>query len=362
MSVSLLEHGACLTIDLGAIVVNWRSLVARAAPAKAAAVVKADAYGCGIERVVPALAKAGCDTFFVAHLSEAWRARAVAPEATIYVLNGLLPGSARLYVRDRLRPVLGSLPEIAEWLTVSPLGERPAALHVDTGMNRLGLAPSDLAAMPSSFRPALVMSHLVSAEVPDDPINARQIEAFADIASRCPGIPTSLCNSSGLFLDADARHDLVRPGYALYGGNPTPGEANPMRPVIALEAPIIQLRHVARGDTVGYNAQWAAPRESVIATVSLGYADGYLRAGTATNATMGGEALVSGTRCPIVGRVSMDLITLDVTDVPRVARGDPATFIGGALDIDTVAGFLKTNGYEVLTSLGARYARHYIGG
>jgi alanine racemase len=353
-------HSARLTVDLAAIVANWRSLAARAAPAECAGVVKADAYGCGVEAVVAALARAGCRTFFVAHLSEARRARAAAPEAVIYVLNGLPPGSAPLYAEARLRPVLGSLDEVAEWRA----GEGgPAALHVDTGLNRLGLDPEELGDVPTAFRPSLVVTHFVASEEPDDPANARQIALFGKVRERFPGVPTSLDNSSGVFLPYDdrLRHDLMRPGYALYGGNPTPGAPNPMRPVVRLEAVVLQVRSIEAGETVGYNAAWTAPGPRRIATVSLGYADGYLRSGSVTDLKAGGAALVRGILCPLAGRVSMDLITLDVTAVPDVARGDLATFIGDTLDVDTVAQRLATNGYEVLTSLGRRYERVYLG-
>lgn len=356
-------HGGRLTIDLAALAENWRRLAARARPAEAAAVVKADAYGLGIEAVVPALAKAGCRTFFVAHLSEGMRVRDSAPEAVIYVLNGLPPGVAATYHEFALRPVLGSLEEVADWCAEAPAGA-PAALHVDTGMNRLGLAASDMAQLPADFTPALLISHFVSSEIGDAPLNARQIAAFEALHKTNPTFPASLCNSSGLFLKVENQihYDLVRPGYALYGGNPTPGQINPMREVVRLEAKILQLRTIAAGESVGYNSQWTARRPSLIATLSLGYADGYLRSGGGTDQHAGGLAVVHGIRCPIAGRISMDLITLDVTDVPAVKRGDLACVLGGGLALDEVAARLGTNGYEVLTSLGRRHERRYIGG
>jgi alanine racemase len=354
-------HGARLTIDLGAIVANWRACAARAGVA-CAGVVKADAYGCGIEQVAPALAAAGCKMFFVAHLSEASRLRAVAPDATIYVLNGLPPGAAPLYAAQRLRPALGSGAEVAEWLAAFPGLAAPAALHVDSGMNRLGLRPEEIGDLPSVFRPALLMSHFVASEIPSDPANARQIAAFAAACARFPDAPASLANSSGVFLEAmrGLPQAVVRPGYALYGGNPTPHEPNPMREVVRLAAAIVQVRHVPAGETVGYNATWTAPADRRIATVSLGYADGYLRSAMATAAKPAAHALVNGRRAPLVGRVSMDLITLDVTDCGRVGRGDPAVFLGGELSVDAVGALLGTNGYEVLTSLGRRHARAYL--
>lgn len=355
-------HGGRLSIDLAALVENWRLLAARAAPAKTAAAVKADAYGLGIEAVVKALGKAGCEIFFVAHLSEATRVRRVLPSAILYVLNGLPLQSAPAYRAIDARPVLGSREEVCEWLRQG--NGAPAALHVDTGMNRLGLPPSEVGNLPERFVPCLLMSHFVSSEMPDDPINERQIAAFRAVHEQNPEWPASLCNSSGLFLKVENQihFDVVRPGYALYGGNPRPGVPNPMREVVRLEARVAQLRTVPAGDSVGYNSQWRAQRDSRIATLSIGYADGYLRSGGGVGAEAGGEALVHGVRCPIAGRISMDLITVDVTDAPPVQRGDWVTLLGGGLDLDEVAGRLKTNGYELLTSLGRRHERLYVGG
>ncbi|GJD69639.1 alanine racemase [Methylobacterium gnaphalii] len=355
-------HGACLTIDLDAIVANWRRLAAEAPGAECSAVVKADAYGCGLAVVAPALARAGCGSFFVAHLEEGIAARACLPESDIYILNGLAPGSAPAFAEHRLIPVLGSHEELAEWAALSE-GQWPAALHVDTGMNRLGLRVPEalaLAGDPLLARAGirLLMSHLVSAEKPDEPVNARQIEAFAALRQALPGIPASLANSSGVFLGAAARHDLLRPGYALYGGNPTPYRTeNPMRPVVRLDSPILQIRDVEAGDTAGYNARWQAPSPRRLATLSIGYADGYPR--SASNA---GRALVEGVACPILGLISMDLIILDVTNVPGARRGTMATLIGDGLDIDAVGQAAGTIGYEILTGLGSRYVRSYTGG
>jgi len=351
-------HGARLTIDLGALASNWRRLAAQAPGAECGAVVKADAYGTGIGRAGPALAAAGCRTFFVAHLSEGLAARAVLPEAVIYILNGLPPGSAEAFAGPGLRPVLGSLDELTEWAAFSR-GRYPAALHVDTGMNRLGLSVPEALALSGDARIAaagidLVMSHFVSAEQPGDPVNARQIADFARARAALPGLRGSLANSSGIFLDG-ARHDLVRPGYALFGGNPTPGRENPMRPVVRLEAGIVQVRQVEAGMSAGYNGLWTAPGPRRLATLSLGYADGLPRALSGR-----GHALVGGVPCPILGLVSMDLIILDVTDAPEARRGAVAVLIGDALDIDTVGRSAGTIGYEILTGLGSRYVRDYV--
>ena len=366
-------HGALLTIDLDALAANWRLLRDRAAPAECAAVVKADAYGIGLEPAARALWRAGARTFFVAHLGEAARLRAELPEAVLYVFNGLPPGASSRFAELDARPVLGSQPELAEWAAFCAAAGRklPAALHVDTGMNRLGfrIAERDaVAAAPelAHFTPVLLMSHFAVAEEPSRPENARQMTDFAAWRAALPGIPGSLSNSSGLFLPEPPRHDLARPGYALYGGNPTPGHPNPMRPVVRLEATIIQTREVSAGETVGYGAGWTARRPSRLATLSIGYADGFPRAAGAVDAQPGdpGAALVAGRLCPFAGRVSMDLTVIDVTDVPEgvAVRGVLATLIGDALDIDEVGRRAGTIGYEILTGLGARYARHYIGG
>jgi alanine racemase len=368
------QSGGLLAIDLGAIAANWRLLRDLAAGAETGAVVKADAYGTGIEATVPALRAAGCRTFFVAHLSEGARARAVAPDAAVYVLNGLLPGTAAAYAEHDLRPVLGSQDEVTEWAAVCRAGSRklPAAIHVDTGMNRLGIPVQESVALEGDprlrdFEPALLMSHLVSAEEPENPINARQIEAFTAVREALPGMRASLCNSSGVFLPERPHLDLVRPGYALYGGNPRPDRDNPMRPVVRLDGRILQIRTVEAGATTGYNGQWTAPGPRRLATISVGYADGYPRAASGTDAkarsgTLAGEAIVAGRRCPFAGRVSMDLIIVDVTDVPEdvLRRGDPATLIGDSLTVDEVGRRAGTIGYEILTSLGRRYARTYL--
>lgn len=365
-------YGATLTIDLDALVANWQ-LLGKRAETEAGAVVKADAYGIGIEPAVTALSKAGCRNFFVAHLSEGIRARKAAPEATVYILNGLLPGSAGLYAEHGLSPVLGSHEELLEWASFRQTGAkvRSAALHVDTAMNRLGLWPGEglnLAREKSGAIAAadigLVMSHFASSEDEADPANARQIAAFAEIAAAFPDLPASLKNSSGHFLKDCPSYQLTRPGYALYGGNPTPGKPNPMQPVVGLEATIIQTREVEAGTQVGYNGRWTAKGRRKLATICLGYADGYPRNGSWTDTITGGSALVDGVRCPFVGSVSMDLIIIDVTDAPAgsAQRGAPVTLIGGALDLEAVGAGAKTIGYEILTSLGRRYARRYIGG
>jgi alanine racemase len=357
------EAGGILTIDLAAIVANWRALGSRAAPAECAAVVKADGYGCGIEPVAGALAAAGCRTFFVANLAEARRLRAVAPEAIVYALNGLLPGTAPAYADANLRPVIGSRVELDEWTAFRAASgwNGAAAFHVDTGMNRLGFAMNDAPDVATRHGEkhgiALVMSHFACSEE-DHPLNAKQMDRFRQVRALFPGVRGSLANSSGVFLGPEAHHDLVRPGVALYGANPTPGKPNPMHPVVKLEGRIVQVRKVAPGQTVGYSATWTAPRATRLAIVSVGYADGFLRAASARDDRPGAAAIVAGTRCPLAGRVSMDLIAVDVTDAHAgVSRGDLVTLLGDDITVDDLAERAGTIGYEVLTGLGRRYRR-----
>jgi alanine racemase len=359
------EAGGILTIDLGAIAANWRVLGALAPSAECAAVVKADAYGCGIAQVVPALAAAGCRTFFVAHLDEARRVRAAAGDAVVYVLNGLLPGSAPAYAQANLRPVIGSRAELDEW-SAFRLGSGwrgEAALHFDTGMNRLGFSGDEAAALAAGLGQdhgiALVMSHFACSEE-DHPLNALQVARFGAVRALFPGIAGSLANCSGIFLVPSAHHDLLRPGVALYGANPLPGRPNPMRPVVSLHGRIVQMRDIPAGATVGYSATWTARRPTRLAVVSVGYADGFLRGASASDVKTGAEAIVAGRRCPLAGRVSMDLIVVDVTDADtQVSRGDLATLLGDGIGVDDLATRAGTIGYEMLTSLGRRYRRIY---
>ncbi len=330
-------------IDLRAIQANWRSF-----SGPTAAVIKADAYGLGAPRVAKALFDAGCRDFFVAHLAEALPLRPLLPGAMIAVLNGLWPGDAETYAAHDITPVLGSIAEIQDWG-----GRAPAILHVDTGMNRLGLGPDEFGQVRGEWR--YVMTHLVTAEDPGDPANAAQRDRFAAICARLPGVPASFANSSGLFLGPDYASALGRPGAALYGVNPMPGRPNPMRAVVTLRARILQVRAIQPGETVGYNGVWTASRPSRIATVSVGYADGYPRALSGR-----GAAGFDGTLVPLVGRVSMDLTTFDVTDT-QAAPGDWLELIGPGMPVDEVAARAGTNGYEILTQLGRRYSRIYTG-
>jgi len=362
------EAGGVLTVDLSSIEANWRALGRRAMPAECAAVVKADGYGCGLEAVGTRLARAGCKTFFVADLAEARRLRAAIEDPAIYVLSGLMPGTAPAYADVRARPVIGSLVELAEWDAFCSTRQwhGGAALHVDTGMNRLGISANEAAALAPRIRAenhgiTLLMSHLVCAEQPEHPLNERQIKLFREVRLHYRGIPSSLANSSGIFLGQTAHCDVVRPGVALYGVNPTPGRSNPMRPVVRLEARIVQVRSVAKGETVGYGAAWTARHTTRIAVAAVGYADGYPRSASSSDEAPGADAIVAGKRCPLAGRISMDLMAIDVTALPDSAarRGDLVTLIGDEIGIDDVARNAGMIGYELLTSLGRRYHRVY---
>jgi alanine racemase len=360
------EAGGVLTIDLGAVFTNYRTLAARVLPTECAAVVKGDGYGLGLENVTSTVARAGCKTFFVAHLSEARRVRAIAPEAVIYVLNGFTPNSGPGFIAAYARPVISSSVELAEWdhFIAGSGWDGGAALHVDTGMNRLGLTVDEVAAVAQRMQSekhgfTLLMSHFACADRADNPLNDRQIRQFREIRSLFRGVPSSLANSSGIFLDSAAYCDIVRPGVALYGVNPMPGRPNPMRPVVELKARVLQVRNVARGTAVGYGSAWTARRPSRIAVIAAGYADGIQRAAFATDAPAGREVLAGGKRCRMVGRISMDLMAVDVTDLPEglVRRGDFATLIGPGLTIDEAAMQAGTIGYELLTNLGRRFHR-----
>src|SRR5205085_4459956 len=319
-----------LTIDLDAIVANWRKLEKTAVPAECAAVIKADAYGCGADPVARALARAGCKTFFVATLEEARAARAALPSAVIYVLDGFLQNCGDAFAKIDAKPVISDLNALAEWDVFCRRSgwKGGGAVHIDTGMNRLGLTIMEAQGIIPRINAGdhgitLVMSHLACAEHLNHPLNSKQLATFREIASLFSGVPASLSNSSGIFLGSQFQFDLVRPGAALYGINPTPEADNPMRPVVELKARIVQIRNLEKGETVGYGGTWTARRPTRIAIVSAGYADGYFRAGSANDGTRGAEVVVAGKRCPVAGRVSMDLIAVDVTDLEKnaVRRG-----------------------------------------
>ena len=360
-----------LTIDLDALAANWNKLDSAGVPAECAAVVKADAYGCGLTPVTKALSKAGCKTFFVATLDEARAARDAAPNAVIYVLDGFFSGTGDTFAKLDCRPVIGDPGELAEWdvFRLQSGWKGDCAIHVDTGMNRLGFALTEAQGLFPRIRRgehgiSLVMSHLVSAEILGDPVNGRQVAAFRDITFGFSGVPASLSNSSGIFLGSQFHFDLVRPGAALYGVNPTPEADTPMHAVVDLKVRIAQIRKVNEGETVGYGGIWTARRPTKLAIVAAGYADGYFRIAGGSGGARSAEAIVAGQRCPIAGRISMDLMAIDITDLPpnAIKRGGMVTLIGDGITVDGLAHHFGTIGYEVLTSLGKRYARIYKGG
>jgi alanine racemase len=347
---------AVLEVNLATVVANWRVLQSHHPSGPVAGVIKGDGYGLGARPVAAALYQAGCRHFFVAYLNEALAVRELIPGAMLAVLGGLIPGTEDAYVQHDLTPVLGSFDEIDRWREHG----RAAILHVDTGMSRLGLDARELAVLARDHSRLdgipirYVMSHLVSSEVPDDPANQRQRSRFAAARRVLPPAPGSLANSSGIFLGSGFGSDLARAGAALYGINPTPGQPNPMRCTVRLSIRVLAVREIPAGTSVGYNGTWTASRPSRIATAALGYADGFHRSLSGR-----GSACFDGTPVPLVGRVSMDLTTFDVTDHPAVQPGCWLQVLGPHLSPDDVAVAAGTNGYEVLTSLGRRFHRVY---
>ncbi len=366
-----MQTGARLRVDLGALAANYRLLADEAAPAaRCGAVVKADAYGIGLEPALEALSGAGCQVFFVATPEEGARARDRLAEAEIYILDGLLQGGGQEMIERDLRPVLGCTEEIEEWLELAGdgRGAAPSALHIDTGMNRLGLLADDVDRLKAQadlwqrLNPSLIMSHLACADTPAHPMNEQQLVRFERLRHRLPPAPASLANSAGFFLGKSYHFDLCRPGIALYGGEAVGNAPNPMRPVVLAEARILQVKEIRAG-SVGYGAAYHCPGPRRIATLAAGYADGLMRhLGREDGAPQDSMVYIGGKPAPIIGRVSMDLITVDVSDLdPEIARrGAWAELIGPNAPVDAVARRAGTIGYEVLTSLGKRYARVYV--
>jgi alanine racemase len=362
------EHvaGAILTVDLGGIRANYRLLKSKLGAAACACALKADGYGLGAAEIANALLAEGCTVFFVAQLCEALGLRqALGPEPVIYVLNGLTPGSEHDAADAGVAPVLNSIEQIAAWAERAKKSKRrlPAALQIDTGMSRFGLAPSEvetLAASPfllDGIRLDLVMSHLACADEPDNVANRLQRESFDRLRQALPSAPASLANSSAIFLGRDYHYDLARPGAALYGVNPTPGRPNPMRQVARLQAKIVQTREIGDGVGIGYGHASRARAAMRLATISLGYADGWPRRAV-------GAAFHNGTPLPFAGRVSMDSIVLDISALApgTLKAGDLVDLIGPDQTVDRLAEQAGTIGYEILTGFGARFHRRYLGG
>jgi alanine racemase len=370
MPESLASATGAITVDLGRIAANWRALADKVAPSRCGAVVKADAYGLGAERVIAALARAGCTAFFIATPTEAEHARRIAPDADIYALDGLVGNAAAAFAHLAVKPVLSTLDDIVAWSALCRArGEQlSAAFHIDTGLHRLGLPVRDvrrLTAEPSMMAGIdldLVMSHLASADNPRDPKNRDQLLAFETLSALFPGVARSLSASDGLMLGPAYHFDLVRPGYALYGGQASQLVPAPVQPAVTVSARILAVADVVPGETVGYSATWRAKRPSRIATIAAGYADGVPRNASGPDGRPGGHVLISGHLVPIVGRVSMDLITVDVTDLPDGAAmpGEFAKLIAEELTMEDAGFSAGTIGYEILTRLGHRFTRLYL--
>lgn len=370
--------GGKLTIDLSALNDNWRHLGKVAgSDAECAAVVKANGYGCHIEPVVRALSKAGCKTFFVAVPDEALRVRKTLPDATIFALAGVFGEAAEIFAEHHIDPVLGSIEQVGIWASLAKkLGHAlPCALHVDTGMNRLGLTPRELERLVTAepnfarLKTELVMTHYACADDIGHEKTACQRELFIQACQLVPDVRRSAANSAATLQGSDHAFELVRPGIALYGGEALNYTPNPMKPVVTLEGRIIQIREVKKGETVGYGATETLTRDTRLAYLSVGYADGYHRA--ASNQGVGMRAVsqpakgaFNGAIINGVGRISMDLCAFDVTDIDpnSIAPGDWIELFGNTIAVDDVARAAGTIGYELLTGLGQRYDRTYVGG
>ncbi len=363
--------GALLTVDLDAVQANYRRLKQELGGVACAGAVKADAYGLGMARVAPALAAVGARCFFVALPDEGIALRQMLadtlPDAEVFVLNGPMRGAEADYLAHGLVPVLNSLDDLDHWRTVAAKQHRPlaAVLHIDTGMCRLGLPRDELDIVAADhgrlegLELRFVLSHLACSEDAANPMNDRQLQEFRSALARLPPAPASLANSSGIFLGADYHFDLGRPGVALYGVNPTPGRPNPMRQVVRLQGKILQVREIDAPQTVGYGATFRVSGPMRLATVALGYADGYLR-----SLSNRGIGHIGGVQVPVVGRISMDLVTFDVSAVPAgMARpGATIDLFDPDLGVDEVGARAGSIGYEILSALGRRYHRIYLGG
>lgn len=363
-------YGGRLTIDTDAIAANWAFLKSKLTlGTECAATIKANAYGTGQTETALRLYMEGCRTFFVAVPTEAVSLRQTLPDATIYALDGLFPGTAGLLIQHNIRPVLGSLEELREWAGICTAADKSfdAAVHLDTGIHRLGLSGDEFTstlADPSlmgAFQPNLLMSHLACGSSPDHPMNRAQLESFKALTGLFKTIPRSLANSAGVLLGQDYHFDLARPGISLFGGRAFDDGENPMRPVAKVEARIMIVRNVPEGDTIGYSAAETAKRPLRNAVVAAGYADGLLRRAGSSDNRPGGFAMIGGYKAPILGRISMDMITLDVTDVPEhlVKRGAYVEMLGPYVAAADLAAYAETIDYEYLTSLGRRFQRVY---
>ncbi|VAV94811.1 Alanine racemase [hydrothermal vent metagenome] len=352
---------ATLTIDLRAIIENYKCCSQLAGGIESAAMVKADAYGMGIEQVAPALFnKAGCRIFFIANLAEALKLRRVTPQAIIYVLNGIFPGHLDYFARHDIRPVLNDLEQVKLWADFHPEKPLPCAIHFDTGINRLGLSPTEMeqfindAAVRQKLNIALIMSHLACSDDSKNPMNRKQLGDFKAITEQFPGIPASLANSGGILLGTDYHFDLVRPGLLLFGGNPQLGHMpEGIKPVFRITGKILQIRTVVPDDAVGYGATWRTDKPRHIATINIGYADGYLQMFNNR-----GRVYAGGKELAVVGRVSMDMIAVDVTDI-TISAGDDVELLGEHITLEMASEVSTLSQYEILTGVRERYQRIY---
>jgi alanine racemase len=362
-SQRLRSCAALLTVRLGAVVGNFRTC-ARLSGTSVAGVVKADAYGLGMEPVARALGDASCDTFFVARLEEGIGLRSFLPQARIFVLDGAISETTAVLIEHGLVPVLNTLDQIAAWADAAHARRTilDAALHVDTGMNRFGLSGDELSTLSAesaqrlrNINTVLMMSHLACSDDPTAQMNAVQLARFRAALAILPAAPASLAASGGVLLGKDYAFDMVRPGVALYGGNPQQGGSKPFKTVARLTGRILQLRRVDKRESVGYGATYRTEHPTTLATVGLGYADGLMR-------SIGnrGAGAIDGIRAPVVGRVSMDLITLDITGIASAAAGAEVEFIGDTISLEEVAAAAGTANYEILTNLGSRFARVHV--
>ena len=356
-----------LSIDLSALAWNWRKMRDLSGSARCGAAVKADAYGVGMVKAAARLSREGCKDFFVADANEGARLRRIVPGATIYVLNGAFDGAIATLRSHTLVPVLNSPDQVSVWRSH---GGGAFALHIDTGMNRLGVTPAEarqLAEDPT-FGPQLVLSHFACSDMATHPLNRLQAETFASCRLLFPHAEASLANSAGILSGADIGYDLTRPGIALYGGEAISGLDNPMRPVVTAQARVLMVRTAKAGQTVSYGATATLTRDSRIAVCGAGYADGYHRAGSGsgvalrTTGTPGAKVGFSGHLLPVIGRVTMDLTMVDVTDLPdaALAAGDWVELFGPTISVDDAARAAGTIGYEMLTGMGRRHACSYL--
>ena len=353
---------ARLVVDLDALAGNYRLLRSLAPASAVAAVVKANAYGLGVAAVARALAAEGCDTYFVATADEALELRGILPGACIYTLGGVPDGAAAALAAAAIRPVLNSVEEARRW--GAGAARLPCGLQLDSGLTRAGFDATELdallgdAGLVACLRIVLLLTHYASADDPGLAQNQLQRTEFERLRARLPGVPCSCANSAGVLLGQDFHGDMVRPGIALYGGRPRATGLNPVREVARLEARVLQVRTLRVASEVGYGATARVPAGTRIAIVGIGYADGYPRALSGGV----GYVLVAGQRVPVLGRVSMDLLTIDVTALERgPATGDYVTLFGGALPLEELAAAAGTLGYEILTGIGARVRRVYTG-